>query len=522
MKKSFINICLIASLGLGITSCENRLDIAKHGNMGSQESFYKTDEEADEALASVYLSFRSLHYNWYLVKNLLSDDSWCGGGSRGDNSDLEKLNEYNFGTDHGSIQGLYSGLYGLIYKACLVTDQVEPNTTEKKRCVAEAKFFRAFAHFELASLWGTAPVVDHLLSTNEYRPTNSSTADLWASVEKDLTEAIESGVLPSKTDVNDNETGIRITKETAEAYLGKAYLFQGKYEEAANMLGKVINSKKYELYKGDYDQLLHAANNNCCESILEAQMRDDSEQATNQMTMEYLMTGWRSDKLSYSGQAANDIAQGTYGFLNPRKDLYDAFVETEGVNGYRLNATLRTYDQMTSYGITLLPGAYLYGNEGYFYWKSRPLKADLIMDFSAFQAFQYTNLRVMRYAEVLLMAAEAYLLSNDQTNALKCINEVRTRAKLNALTSVTLNDIKNEKRLELCNESVRYQDLIRWGDAKTILANQGAKIPSLSSTGVVWPVENQMYGFKDKNTLLPIPLKETELNSNIQQNNGWN
>ena len=128
----------------------------------------------------------------------------------------------------------------------------------------------------------------------------------------------------------------------------------------------------------------------------------------------------------------------------------------------------------------------------------------------------------MRYAEVLLMAAEAYLLSNDQTNALKCINEVRTRAKLNALTSVTLNDIKNEKRLELCNESVRYQDLIRWGDAKTILANQGAKIPSLSSTGVVWPVENQMYGFKDKNTLLPIPLKETELNSNIQQNNGWN
>ena len=151
MKKSFINICLIACFGLGITSCENRLDIAKHGNMGSQESFYKTDEEADEALASVYLSFRSLHYNWYLVKNLLSDDSWCGGGSRGDNSDLEKLNEYNFGTDHGSIQGLYSGLYGLIYKACLVTDQVEPNTTEKKRCVAEAKFFRAFAHFELAS-----------------------------------------------------------------------------------------------------------------------------------------------------------------------------------------------------------------------------------------------------------------------------------------------------------------------------------------------------------------------------------
>jgi hypothetical protein len=128
----------------------------------------------------------------------------------------------------------------------------------------------------------------------------------------------------------------------------------------------------------------------------------------------------------------------------------------------------------------------------------------------------------MRYAEVLLMAAEAYLMSNDHTNALKCINEVRSRAKLNALTSVTLDDIKKEKRLELCNEGVRYQDLVRWGDAKSVLANQGAKVPSLSTTGVVWPVTNQNYGFKDKNMLLPIPLKETELNSNIQQNNGWN
>ena len=185
-------------------------------------AFYKTDEEADQALASVYLSFRSLHYNWYLVKNLLSDDSWCGGGSRGDNADLEKLNEYTFGIDHSNIQSLYSGLYSLIYNACLITDKVEPNTTEKKRCVAEAKFFRAFAHFELVTLWGTAPVVDHLLATSEYRPTNSSTADLWAAVEKDLTEAIESGVLPSKTDANDAETGIRIMVSVSKRFFKRA------------------------------------------------------------------------------------------------------------------------------------------------------------------------------------------------------------------------------------------------------------------------------------------------------------
>jgi hypothetical protein len=78
--------------------------------------------------------------------------------------------------------------------------------------------------------------------------------------------------------------------------------------------------------------------------MLEAQLRNDSEQAWKQMTMLYLMQGWRTDKLLYSGQASGEIATGTYGFMNPRKSLYDAFVVEEGKDGYRLNSTLRTYD----------------------------------------------------------------------------------------------------------------------------------------------------------------------------------
>lgn len=126
-----------------------------------------------------------------------------------------------------------------------------------------------------------------------------------------------------------------------------------------------------------------------------------------------------------------------------------------------------------------------------------------------------------RYAEVLLLAAEANLEAGNTDVALKDINEIRLRAKETPLTSVTLNDIKTEKRLELCLESTRFQDLVRWGDAKNALASQGKEIPNYSSKGVSWDFTNSTFGFQDKHMLLPIPLKERELNPNIQQNTGW-
>lgn len=520
MKAKYFMI-LILALVVITTGCEDRLDIAKHGNMGSQEDFYKTDDDATQALASLYTSWANNYFNWFFTKNLLADDVWTGGGSRGDNSGMEQLNEYTFDTDHAMIQALYSGLYAVIYKANLIIDFVEPDTEAKKRAIAEAKFFRAWAHFELVSLFGTAPIVDHLLTPDEYRKGNSTAAEIWAFVERDLTEAINSNVLPSKTSVTDRETGIRITKEVAQSMLGKTYLFQDKNSAAADILDKVIESKKYALYTGNYDMLLHIAANGSSESMLEVQKRNDSEQAWNQMTMTFIMQGWRSDKLNMSNEASAYIASGTYGFMNPRKELYDAFVAMEGENGYRLNSTIRTASQMAMLGISIQPGANMVGHEGYFMWKNRALKEDCVYDASYFQALQYINLRVMRYAEVLLMAAEAHVKSGNSSKALDYINRIRSRAQLKDLTTVTLDDVKKEKRLELCLESVRYQDLVRWGDAEAAMGNQGKKIPSYSVAGVSFEFDNTTYGFRAKHKLLPIPRKELELNPNMVQNNNW-
>ena len=268
MRKNIIYSLLLVVAAL-FAGCESRLDIEKHGNMGGQDDFYQTDEQTEQAVASMYSSLKGLYYNWFFTKNVLSDDVWCGGGQRGDNTSLEQLNEYTYGTDNGMIQGVFSGLYGLIYQSNLVIEKVADDTPAKKRAIAEAKFFRAWANFELVTLWGTAPLVDHLLEPGEYRQGNSTPEALWAAVESDLNDAISMNALPSKKNKDDQETGMRVTQEVAKAYLGKAYLFQKKYQEAASALNEVVDSKKYDLFRGDYDMQFHAVNNNNCESMLE-------------------------------------------------------------------------------------------------------------------------------------------------------------------------------------------------------------------------------------------------------------
>lgn len=543
----YIYVLFAALFTLVCAGCEDRLNIEKHGSLGGPENYYQTDEEAEAAVASMLISWRDMYSNWFYVKNSLSDDAYTGGGSRGDNAMMEQLNEFTFFTDNGLISGLYSGLYAVVYKANLIIENVTGDSPVMRRAVAEAKFYRAWAYFELVTLWGTAPLVDHLLAPSEYHVSNSTPEALWAFVEQNLEEAISSGALPSKANVDDADATSRVTLETAKAYLGKAYLFQGKYPDAAVVLDEVIDSKKYELYQGDFDMLGHAVTNNCSESMLEVQRRKNSEQAWNQFVQFYIMLGWRTSHMSYGPKALFEegIAMGTYGFFNPTKSLYDAFVEREGVEGYRLKSTMRTYEQMNEVEMAINPGLYLVGNEGYFFWKTRLLGSDNIIDQSWFQSLQYTNLRVMRYAEVLLMAAEAHVMGGGSADkAVKYINEIRTRAKLAPLSSVTLDDVKKEKRLELCLESVRFQDLVRWGDAKAVLCEQGKFIPAYGyfpkidpSTGEVMkdaqgnPIfefklepentKNSVYGFQDKHMLLPIPYTELNVNPNIKQNIGW-
>ena len=142
-----------------------------------------------------------------------------------------------------------------------------------------------------------------------------------------------------------------------------------------------------------------------------------------------------------------------------------------GGDDYRLDQTIKTYDYLkNTMGLTVTTT--MHGNEGLFDWKLRALKSELVQDMGGWNVLVKTNWRYMRYAEVLLLAAEANLKSNP-AKAVEYINKVRTRAHLTPLGSVTLDDVKQEKCFELCFEGIRYMDLVRWGDAATVLKDRG-------------------------------------------------
>jgi starch-binding outer membrane protein, SusD/RagB family len=504
---------LIIILSLLITSCEDKLDIDQHG-AATFETFYKTDEEADEAITTVYSSFAGIQYNYYFVKNLLSDDYWSGGGGRGDNNENEQINEFTFGPEHSYIQGLFQNYYSIIYLSNVVLNHVPDESDIQKRNRAEAKVFRAFAYIDLISMWGTPPFVDHELSPTEYKQPNGDPATLWNLVETDLTEAIASASLTEKSDAYDN-SNYRVTKQFAQALLGKAYVFQEKWDKAATVLDEVISSGKYELYD-DYENLLTIYGKNNSESLFEINRLNDPDNASTNWSIFYAMIGWRGSAMIIN----SDVYDETWGFCNPQSELYEAFVENDGVNGYRLTATMKSYELVKAQGDQVIDGKELYGHEGIFMWKTRVLKDEMI---SGGWLSSYNNFRFMRYAEVLLLAAEAHFRNNNASKAAEYVNKIRQRAHLTDKTAVTMDDIMLEKRLELCGESVRYQDMIRWKIADK-MKDQGRKTPWFTSGGTIrWEVYNtgDNAGFKDKHWLLPFPETETTLNDNIIQNPGW-
>lgn len=528
MKTKYICILGVILSLLDFSSCDKSLDNPQQG-VTTASDFYKTDEDAVQAIAAVYSAWRGLAFNNFFLKNVLSDDVIAGGGSRGDNTFMEQLNEYTFGPGNTIISGTFSGYYSVIYLSNLVITNFKAEESDvKARVIAEAKVARAWCYFNLVTLWGPVPFVLTPLSPSEYQQPNGNVTAIWAQIEKDLKEALESNALPEKKDANDKTPGARLTKQAALAFLGKSQVFEGKYAEAAATLKQVINSGKYALYD-DYGNILRSVNDFGSENIFELNVLKDPANAFNQgATLFGPMIGWRMDHMNSAGYwvGAHDMYPNGWGFANPTKDLYNAFENMEGAEGYRLNNTIKTYEQVAAMTITINPGANLYGNQGYFDWKFRFLGSEVIPN--SYGLATNTNFRVMRYAEVLLLAAEACVQSNDAPNALDYVNQIRIRAQLSPLSAVTMDDIKKEKRLELCFEQCRFQDLIRWGDAATVLSDKGKEIPSffgLKTDGTYdtrITYTNSKYGFKaGQHELLPFPELEMTSNKNLKQNPKW-
>jgi hypothetical protein len=518
-------------------------------------NYYKTDADATGAIMSCYNMMRAMNSSvwtsFWMTKESLSDDIYTGGENSGDRPEYQELNKFTFGPTNGPITNIYRYSYMVIYRANMIVDNFKTPTTYQKTVIAEAKAIRAYMYFELATLYGNTPLVLHELLPTEYAQPNSASvtnADgtvtptgLYAQIEKDLTEAMADLPLRSQLKAAGSDLA-RFSKGTAQAFLGKTQLYEKKYTEAAKTLNALIATNEYGLYQlseinNDYTQLLRKSTEFGKESIFEISYSSDrandwsnafgdlwnDPSRTNPANLVWQLCGPRGDQ-GFNGGTTG--VNGGWGFGYPTLDLWKAYKDAG--DSVRVHGAILTESQVIAKGGTMgKDGNYMWGCPGlvrlkYTTWASETSSAP-----GAVPDLCYgSNLRIIRYSDVLLMAAEANLLASpaDVTTALGEINQVRNRVSLPSLSTLTLDNIKLERRLELSFEGCRYQDLVRWGDAKNVLKDQGKSIPTGKRiNGVLQFNTNSAAGFvAPKNNMFPIPFNEMSSNPNVKQNPGYN
>ncbi len=537
-------ILLIATLILSIlaASCQQDLLDIEQKSVIDQATFYANanDQEAIELMANVYREcfFTGANFQSDVILNALSDDNWFSQ----DNSAvaMEQFDDFTVTADNEFLSDIYSHYYQLNYYANLIVENVPNDSDVKNRVIAEAKAVRAWAYIELIRYWGTPPLVDRVMSSSEAEQlTNGNPEQLWNYVETSLIEA--AAELPSKASKDGQaEIGARLTKEACYALLAKAYLYQEDYQNAETYLKLVIDSDLYDLV--DVNDLYHPAADFSAEYLWEFNANDVNTnnytvQNTNMRTFYY---NWRSDKLRMPDQM---VSMG-WGFGTPTKKFGEFIGEFDvtatGERSARAKTLITDIDNIYNDGSLTFGGspideadgafvssAPLYNSAGYFRLRDISWAEDMFPTTNLWNTFSMTNRPYMRYAEVLLMYAEVCLYTGSE-GGLDALNEVRERAGVPTLGSYDLDDVKDERRAELYWEAERFCDLVRWGDAASVLADEGKvhyQLWGYKEDGS-WDVREtegtNPNGFKaGKNELLPFPASEIYSCPGIIQNSEY-
>lgn len=531
---------VFASTLLLFACSEDFLDTQPRGVL-SLDNFYKTDAEAAAGTIACYDLVQDQQFGiWtgsYLVRMVLGDEAITGGAARGDQPGYEELNEFNFGPNNPFMGGLYAGCFRIINRCNTVLAYVADDSPAKKINIAEAKCLRALANFELVTLWGgNASLVLHNLSPSEYQQGPGGEANFWAAIETDLTEAATDLPLKSEYSARDK---YRVSKGFAQALLGKAYLYQGKYTEAAAIFETVINSGEFSLVLAttvaQMESIFQASQEFGDESLFEVSFSPSTSRdwgnfqwgnnRLNENCVTWQLMGPRSDYFSNLELVGMSVGWG-FGYPIPLVDTL--FLQEGPANNIRRRASLMSTDELEAAGVTVgnASGNLAYAYAGYIRVKYASWLSE--RGGPVGELNYGTNLRYMRYADVLLMAAEANILktSPDYTTARTYIDEVRTRAGLGAAPEADANlfdRVVKERQMELCFEGWRYMDLMRWlknakmteAQVKTLM---DACIPFLPKGAGNIPKRKP---WETKFKLLAIPEQEILTNPNAVQNDGY-
>ena len=449
---------LLAGLLLITGGCTDFLTEDLKGEFSSS-TFYKNESQALQAINGVYngMLFRDLNNSLWVFGDVASNDA-IKGGSPGDQAEITYIDEFNADATNGIINSYWIFVYEDIARANNVITNVpavEMNEGLRNRIVGEAKFIRAYNYFNLVNIFGRVPLklLPQLTQEAIHLPL-SDVSTIYQQIEKDLTDA--SLVLPPS--YSGNDIG-RVTKGAALAMLGKVSLYQQKWSEAINYFHQVESPGEYGLLP-DYANLFKFEYENSRESIFEIQ------HLTNQVpSLGNALNQWFAPS-----------SEGGYFFNAPTQDLVNAFeTSTTGEADPRLDVSIGREGQPWLNGEPF--NASWSPSTGYLTKKHQQPLSEIS---SSFKDNGDLNYIYLRYADVLLMKAEAFNETGMADSALANLNKVRARARasfhgtlpadlLQDITTSNANElrpiIRHERRVELAQEFHRYFDLMRWGKA---------------------------------------------------------
>jgi len=508
MKKMKMRYILIIAAIFLATGCSEDFIIQEPQAVTVIENFYKTGNDAIMAVNAAYVpmqwEFNYTYYNEWMFGDVVSDDALKGGNGINDMNDLFQLENFTATPSNQILQEFYRAQYQGIYRSNLAINKIPDISPDdsltlslKNRLIGEARFLRAYYYFRLVRVFGGVPLVTTTLAPSEYRMPRASRDDIYALIYSDLESAIS--MLWPKSAYPEEDLG-RATKGAAEALLMKAYLYNQQWDKAEAWGDSVMASGEYELQSNYFDNFTLSGENGI-ESVFEIQYMEEP-------TSDY----------GGGGIGGNGFTRGTFitimqrtrsgslgwGFDRPTQDLYDEF-ETDDP---RRDATIMAPDDDVYLG-----NAYhsrKYALEGF--TLAHPTRGPI-------------NQKVIRYADVLLMEAEAACENNNLNKAKDALEKVRARARagndavLPAFPYGNYADnqndlrkaIRHERRVELAMEGQRFYDLVRWGIAAEVM-NAYEQTESSTVTQYMSPFE------KGKHELFPIPETEINLNNLLEQN----
>ena len=458
-------------------SCSDDFVDIKPEGVVIADDFFKTEDDAMRATNAIYSFLRSWENTGFPAQYVfgVTGDDVEKGSNPGDASFINAYDNFSYTISDDGIHGYWTGQWQAVQRANQVITNVpniEMNATLKTRLVAEAKMLRAYFYFNLVRIYGGVPIFDGL-QENYIQPRNTA-AEVYAFIVKDLTEASE--VLPASYGAADLG---RVTKGGALGLLSKVYLYMKDYQKAYDTSNQVIGMG-YSL-DPDFNHLFRPAGEFGPESVFEVNCGCSAEFGGSQYAE---VQGVRN--------------QFGWGFFTPTEALENAFEPGD----IRKELSILREGETTLEGDLIKKGDPQAGNM----WNQKVyVPTSLNNNACGYGSIQ--NLRILRFADILLINAEAANELGNTATAITNLNKVRLRANLGETSAATQTALRSaiwqERRVELAMEMDRFPDLVRTGQAGTVLGPLGFE------TG--------------KNELFPIPLRAiTDSKGVLTQNPGYN